>query len=501
MERGFYNEDIEELLKEKADQYKMYPSDKVWKGIHRSLHPNRKWYWLSLLLFLSAVGYYTFIEFITPSSANKSISGNNTSSNASKPTESTESNNTKAIIVPFGTPNKQTAISGSNAKPRTFVLGADNNTDDGNTGLLINMDQPLASANTNNTPNVAIPENHTLAFNNETPIYNLGTWKGTKIWQPEAAGNMPLLVENNAEKVEEHATPSQALATLKKPSSVDESQLDANTRNAEEDSKRINWLQHNAVYELAVPKQKRLSWQLSFAPTMNYRMWKPNNYYPDVKTTNLPLAPDVEGDPDKLVNHKPALGFEAGSNLVYAVNKTVSLKAGLQFNYIRYDIQAYSSSDATPATIALASNFGIVTGQVTSYTRYRNFGGSSGDAVENLHNQYFQLSVPLGMEINLLGNEKIQVGIAGTIQPTYSLNRNTYIMTNDYKYATEPMLMRKWNMNTSAEAFISYKTGDLKWQVGPQLRYQLFSSYIKEYTIREHLFEYGIKIGVAKTIR
>ena len=66
MERGFYNEDIEELLKEKADQYKMYPSDKVWKGIHRSIHPNRKWYWLSLVLFLGAVGYYTFIEFITP---------------------------------------------------------------------------------------------------------------------------------------------------------------------------------------------------------------------------------------------------------------------------------------------------------------------------------------------------------------------------------------------------------------------------------------------------
>jgi hypothetical protein len=50
-------------------------------------------------------------------------------------------------------------------------------------------------------------------------------------------------------------------------------------------------------------------------------------------------------------------------------------------------------------------------------------------------------------------------------------------------------------------AFISYKTGDLKWQVGPQLRYQLMSSFVKEYPIREHLFEYGITIGVAKTIR
>jgi hypothetical protein len=90
MERGFYNEDIEELLKEKADQYKMFPSDKVWKGIHRSLHPNRKWYWFSLILFLSAVGYYTFIEFITPSTASKPIAGNNSTSTISKSTETTE---------------------------------------------------------------------------------------------------------------------------------------------------------------------------------------------------------------------------------------------------------------------------------------------------------------------------------------------------------------------------------------------------------------------------
>jgi hypothetical protein len=136
--------------------------------------------------------------------------------------------------------------------------------------------------------------------------------------------------------------------------------------------------------------------------------------------------------------------------------------------------------------------------EITTYTRYRNFGG---DAVQNLHNQYFQLSVPLGMEVNVIGNGKLQVGIAGTVQPTYLLNRNTYLLTADYKYTTEPSLVRRWNINTSAEAFVSYKTGDLKWQVGPQFRYQLLSSYVREYPIREHLMEYGIKIGVAKTIR
>ena len=45
-----------------------------------------------------------------------------------------------------------------------------------------------------------------------------------------------------------------------------------------EDSKKIGWLQQNASYELAVPKMKRLSWQLSFSPTMNYRKLAGSQY-------------------------------------------------------------------------------------------------------------------------------------------------------------------------------------------------------------------------------
>jgi hypothetical protein len=472
MERGYYNEDIEELLKEKADQYKMYASDKVWKGIHRSLHPNRKWYWFSLILFLGAVGYYTFIEFITPSTNSKAISENNPAANNSKSTEATtESNNNKpAVIVPFGNP-KQTA------KQKTFVLNPDNN-EANNTGIVINIDQPATAIT---TTTIEIPENHTLVFNNETPVYDLNAKPVKKLWQPEHT-------DGGAE--------ASAHLALTSPTSIDESKLGENTHNAAEDNKRLGWLANNAVYELKVPKQKRVGWQLTFTPTMNYRTWRGSNNPSDVKT--LPFAPIIEGNPEKFVNHKPALGFEVGSNILYALNKSFTLKAGLLFNYTRYDIQAYSSSNSEPATIALNSNWGIATGALTTYTRYRNYGG---DAAEDLHNQYFQLSVPLGLEINLLGNDKIHVGIGGTVQPTYLLNRNSYLLTADYKYATEPSLVRKWNVNTSAEAFISYKTGDLKWQVGPQLRYQLFSSYIQKYPIRENLFEYGIKIGVTKTIR
>ena len=218
---------------------------------------------------------------------------------------------------------------------------------------------------------------------------------------------------------------------------------------------------------------------------------------PDSK--NIPIAMNIEGELNSLVNHKPALGFELGSSILYAANKNLTLKAGLQFNYSRYDIMAYSSYSAEIATIALNNEYGIDSDSITNYTRLRNFGG---DAQKNLQNQYFQFSAPVGMEWRIFGNDRLQLKVAGTVQPTYLINRNSYLITTDYKnYTREPSLVRRWNVNTSAEAFIAYRTASVKWQVGPQFRYQLLSSYSNKYPIKEYLMEYGIKVGVSKTIK
>src|ERR1700761_1177870 len=43
-ESNFYSDDFEELIREKTEQYKMYPSENVWKGVHNSLHTKRRWF-------------------------------------------------------------------------------------------------------------------------------------------------------------------------------------------------------------------------------------------------------------------------------------------------------------------------------------------------------------------------------------------------------------------------------------------------------------------------
>jgi hypothetical protein len=73
-----------------------------------------------------------------------------------------------------------------------------------------------------------------------------------------------------------------------------------------------------------------------------------------------------------------------------------------------------------------------------------------------------------------------------------------YIISSDYKnYSLVPSLTRKWNVATSFETFVGYSTGKLKWQVGPQVRYQLLSSFVDEYPVKENLFDFGLKVGIS----
>lgn len=491
MERSFYNEDFdfEELIKQKSDQYKIYPSEKVWRGVHGALHSSRRWYFLSFVLFLAGIAWFTIDQF-SPGSRKLAEAKN-------KPTSSANNSNAnEAVVLPFTPPT-----GGVYVKPKA----ASANT---RKGLVIAM---------NEMPLVAVP-----AIDRSMESVSIETSIELKDETSEATAvkNFPVkrdaLVSGSGEDKEIDQADIKApglentLALfLKKGNILQElaennvEDLDENliaTNNELADQKRINWLQENAVYELTRPKVKRISYQLTMAPTINYRKLVGNkdaNLASDVK--NIPIALNIEGDVDNLVNHKPAVGFELGSMFLYAVNKNLTFKSGLQFNYSRYDIHAYSSYQTERATIALNNFYGVNTDSINRYTRLRNFGGNT---VKNLKNEYYQLSAPVGVEMLVLGKGKLQLHAGAMIQPTYLLNRDKYLITTDYKnYTSEASLVRPWNVNTSAEAFVSYKAGGFRFQVGPQLRYQLFSTYQNKYPVKEFLTEYAIKLGISKTIR
>ena len=477
MKRNFYTDDFEDLIREKADQYRMYPSEKVWKEINRSLHSRRKWYWSGFILLLSGISYFAINQLITPGSATR------ITKNITTPVSGSEAS-TKVIPIPaFGTvpprstSRQRSAIAQAVHQPKNEGVELSENT-------AAIVESPYAQ-----TRSAIESPNENLA-----PVFDIFSKKEIIVDIDNKNRTAPSF-ESLMDMIAISAVPPQPQENATAQRS-DESAISQET----EEIHKFNWLQEFAVYELLAPKTKRTSLQFSFSPTINYRKLTGKNdahMRSDVKS--VPIAMNVEGNLDGLVNHKPAIGFEIGSSILYAYDRNLTLKAGLQFNYSRYDIMAYSSYASEIATIALANQFAAVSDSITNYTRIRNFGG---DAKESLKNQYFQLSVPVGLEYRLYGSGRLQVKVAGTVQPTYLINRNSYLITTDYKnYTREPSLVRRWNVNTSAEAFLSYQAAGVKWQIGPQFRYQLLSSYTDEYPVKEYLMEYGIKVGVSKTIR
>lgn len=465
MERDFYTDEFEELIKLKADQYRMYPSDKVWKGVKRSLHSNKRRYWFGFALLLTGLSYFGIDQLIVSPPAKEVTNPD--------PARSTVSEKHQANIVPFDQVIPETSNRGRADISSLLDHQPQQQEIIENTGSQLS---PLSN-NKALSPMVVTENADVILVMPPLPVAvpNIKQSPVIGLDKPLTAFSIPSLVSDQP--------PTQKEEDITK----------------EEENRKVNWLQEYAVYDLSPFRPQRLSWQISFAPTMNYRkLTGQDNANMQSSARNIPIALSIEGDVDKLVNHKPALGFELGSYVVYSLSHNLALKGGLQFNYSRYEIQAYSSATER-ATIALNSINGLTSPSISNLTQLRNFGGY---AVQELQNQYFQLSVPLGVEVNLLGSKKLQLGVAGTVQPTYLLNRNTYLISSDYKnYTKEPSLVRRWNVNTSAETFVSYKTAGLKWQVGPQIRYQLFSSYTDKYPIKEYLIEYGVKIGVTKTIR
>ncbi len=437
MERNFNNE-FERFLKENADQYRLYPSSRVWNGIYTTLHTRRKWFGLGIALLLITGILVTLL--ITNSSKETVITAN------------------KPVV------HKQIPVSDlqvSSADKRISSIKPKNNSV--NTFALRNQ--------------IAIPQNN---------------------FYKESINDLVNLKENNYHKENENSFDPSALNITDELTDQDIIN-DLHPQKTFEYPKKLttsnsfDWTIESVLNSFTplAKRNKRLSLQFNFTPTISYRKLSENKSFLRL-AANAPTTYPPLYDINSKVTHKPDMGLEFGLTTKYALTSNFKVKAGLQFNINRYDIKAFNTSFEV-ARIALRGNTGVDSFYAVS--THRNFSGYKSDWLQNF---YFEVSMPVGVEVNLIGDEKVQFGIAGTIQPTYILGDRAYLLSTDYKnYAEVPWLTRHWNINTGLETFVSYSTGKMKWQVGPQVRYQLLSSFIDKYPVKENLFDFGFKIGIS----
>jgi hypothetical protein len=200
------------------------------------------------------------------------------------------------------------------------------------------------------------------------------------------------------------------------------------------------------------------------------------------------------------VIHKASYGFEIGTGVNYSVWAWLTLKAGLQFNYTRYNAEAFQNTHPVTTRITMHD---YETNSSYEETRATPYSNKSGLEQVNLHNETFQVSIPLGMDLRLLGNETLQWRVGATIQPTYVPAGKSYLISSDRRnYVKETSMINRWNLNAGFETFLSYKAPNgIRFDLGPQYRRQLFTTNNRQIAVEEKLYGIGLKFGVSTTLR
>jgi hypothetical protein len=445
MKKNFTEDSFEDFLRQSADGLRMRASDKVWKGISGRMNKNRRRGVFAVGSFLLAL--FTFSYFIIDQSARKfnafaepqAVAKDGTPGIDNKNT-STEKESTPGLALPGTTDRPFT-----NARSPLYVVR-----DEATPGSSVLTVSDLASSNTAGTTDASLSQSPAAAF------------AGTIIDE-----------SFDTEEKEAAAAETKDQATAVLPLTIE------------------------SVTNSYRPKKakKSLQWETYFTPTVSYRRLSENKSFllSQQQSSSPSLSAATQFDVNNVVNHAPSFGFEIGMAARYPLTSRLNLRAGLQLNLNRYSIQAYDANSSV-ATIMLNTDANRVD-SVNRVTTISNTNGYQPKAIENF---YFQVSAPIGVEYKFVNTPKIRFGVATTIQPTYVLNDKAHVISTDYKnYAEAPDMVRRWNVNTSFETFVGYSTGRLNWQVGPQVRYQLLSSFITRYPIKENLIGYGLRIGIS----
>jgi hypothetical protein len=454
MKSNFGNRDFEDFVRQNADQYRMFPSEDVWKNIHSTLHTRRKWYGagLAFLLLLTA-GAVTWVMITNPASEKKQQTAYTNTVSKSK-------NISPSVVTAL----QNTSVDRPGQIPG-FVRQLPTATN------IVNSMPALPANEKSNLEELTLPvvtsattfQSHEQTSNDLSPKFNTGIFDELK---PGRLQDVVISVpETNIETTEQKENTSSSAEENNYPLTIESVTNAYRTRNA----------------------GKRIIWQFFVTPTISYRQLSANDN--SALRNALGYAPNGSTNVNKAVTHRPDLGLQIGVSAAYPLTKSLKLRGGLQFNLNRYDIKA-SAYNPELATINLND---ANSSSISAWTNYRNYGGYRTNWLKNF---YFSISAPIGIELQLAKSKKMNWGIAGTVQPTYILKDKAYLISTDYKnYAKVPWLVRRVNLSTGVETFIGFgeKT---KWQIGPQVRYQLLSSFNNEYPVKEHLFDFGLKVGV-----
>ncbi len=484
-------DEFEQFLRNQADKHRMYPSDQIWRNINQQLHGNSRWPALTFAAILTGALLTAGLIFLHPQkdlfkTPTVAVSEKATTNIIAITQKSVKNKATvdittlkpvdeKTVIYPFYTPvlveaqneyaYSSPSIVSTEAAEATLLSGPVKN-EISNSGI--------------------VNSNLNLSGKDIQPVF-----EQTIVSSKNTISETPLVSEVSVSDDD-----VETLGVTKAATSAFEN---ANTNAGNyigNDMPEPFWAIEKAIGNNK--KRNRFSVQIYGGSNISYRkLSEPESY-----DYHFPYNPALTADPRKNVNNyvsqRAAVGFEFGTAIAYAITDRVKIKAGIQFNIRQYNIDAYKSV-VEPAVLLISNSSTFTTDSVMVYSSVRNNAGSKPITIQN---RYYQIGIPIGIDWTFVEGRKVNFSLGATVQPTYQLNANMYMITSDYKnYVQQPQMVRRWNFNAGAEAMANFNAGGLKWQVGPQLRYQMMPTQSKSLSVHEHLIDYGVKVGIIKQLK
>ena len=443
-------DNLEEFLQEEVNNQKMFPSDRVWNNIAKEIQPTKSWPALtaiSLFIVLS-LGIATFMNYPPKTNLLSNIYISSQHSN-----NFIKTTNKKIGNWGFNSPHnlEVAGIIPTNGKTNHLLKSFDNLS----TQKYFKTKGVQGQFFSGNTP-ISSSQKALVSINNKELI-NGNLWDLKSSLQLKAIPNVNVILPRIVR---------QGFATVV-----------SNSTNQFRTFNKVK--QHHSI-----------QYEIYTTPSSSYRTLQNDQVLSQIDASSV-------SNVNSKVKQKAGLGFELGLGVGYKLSNSLTFKTGLQFNIRQYTIDAYQTSNGL-ASIQVVQNNKIETLGITS-----SFSNSSaGTAETRLNNKLYQVSIPIGVDWNIYSKKKFGVTIGASLQPTYSLNRNAYIISTDYKYyANGESLFRKWNINSCLNAVISYQTKNATFSFGPQIRYQHLSTFVDKYPIKEYRLDYGLRIGVIKTLK
>jgi hypothetical protein len=478
------NTNFEQFLRESIEDFKMMPARKVWYGIYNNMHPDRKW--PSLVVCFVILAAILFVGVANNNVINKNtqyrlaqnntntttdiytaanVLPSNTNNAAATNTNPTNENNTQASDV--------IAVTATNA---TNTIATINNS----TGFVYqHTNDAFVKANsTNNNLTIA----YTVAEENSDTETTLQ--ENNKV---VSSKNNKLLAKIKQTAIDNNAANTNiSLTEINTATTKNNTHNTTNSINAPLEEKA--WKEDYAFKNK--PKQsqfkQRSSWNYYVTPSYGFRSLIKLR---DTKT--LASSSSISGNNNNTItniNDQAALNLEMGAAYQYQLNELVRLKFGAQINYTNFISKVTNLKNSAVTEIAVINQ---------RFETYKS-NYTTTDGGNTLNRTNWQVAFPVGADFKILGNDKINWHIGATVQPTYTFAGSNFVLSPDEKYyVAENSLLRKFNINTAIETFVSYKTsGGVLLNVGPQFRYQTLSTYKSQYNYAEKLYNIGVKIGI-----